>query len=595
MSIASLILGLFAGRQDYVAIPNPNGGFQPQQLSKPLPAKWLESEHLGGNRCFGFYLMDENSQVRCSAVDFDNKPSRPDPHWQRKAEQMYFALCQLGLSPLVEVSQSGTAAHVWLFFDEPVDAWLVRQFWAAAAKQASVPIVEVYPRQDALTGKGLGNLIRYPLFNLSRFVDVENEWQTLEAEATLASAKRTDATTLKTLTYQISGHTPSKPELGVSESGLPAKVHRLLLREHTLLSRRWRGDFEGLTDPSRSACCQSIACELVRLYVPTPEIEQTLRAWCEKENYEKGDRDEWIAATVAKAYDFIGGREAERISTSWTLEDAVHEYVDSLAGDADEWVTSGVDVLDNSVDGIAVGEMCVIAARPSHGKTAFALHWVDSAAKAGVPCLLVSEEMSRREIAKRALLRISEFDVSEWRTNRDELHVSIADHYAERSKVYGVESCQSIEEVERIVGQHCDLYGVKLVAVDYLQLLESKKGSRYESVTDISRRLKQLAMRHRVAMLCLCQLNREIEKRPGNRPQLSDLRESGQIEQDADTVLFLQWPFRMDAKEDPTEYQVWCAKRRNGPIRSPLVKTVFDSERQQFGGYRKHKEFEAFE
>lgn len=585
MTLAERMLSLFRGREDHVAV-SEGGAFHPETLENPLPAKWLEKDHLAGKRCYGFYLLTSDSQCHCTAVDFDNKPDegKADPSWRNKAEVVYYELTQLGLSPLVEISQSGQAAHVWLFFSDLVDAWIVRRFWAAVSESSKVPFVEVYPRQDVLTGKGLGNLIRYPLFGESRFVDVEHDWKMIDPEEALSDVRQTDAATLGALIFQLTGQTARRPEAGVAESGLPRRVERLVAREHSLLGRRWRGDMEGLKDPSRSALCQSIACELVRQYVPTPEVESALVQWCQQNDYDKGEREEWIGATVGKAYDFVVTRDVERVAASWTMADAVQEFIAKI-GLEEPHLRSGLAELDASVDGVASGEMCVIAARPSHGKTAFAMHWLDSAAFS-VPCLFISEEMARLELAKRALLRISELEVSDWGASQEVLASQATRYYNQRRPIYGIESVQSIDEAERQIAHHCELHGVKLVAVDYLQLLNSKGGSRYEDVSDISKRLKQAALRNRCAVLALCQLNREIEKRDGRQPKLSDLRESGQIEQDADLVLFLDWPFRNDADADPERYLVWCGKRRNGPIRSPRVETTFNPERQLFGRYQ---------
>jgi replicative DNA helicase len=211
----------------------------------------------------------------------------------------------------------------------------------------------------------------------------------------------------------------------------------------------------------------------------------------------------------------------------------------------------------------------------------------------GVPCLIISEEMSKLQLAKRALLSISRLMSEKWEDSKPKLVTETNKHYDLRSPVYGVESCQTIDAVEQAVAMHVELKGVRLVAVDYLQLLNSERGhNRYESVTEISKRLKQIAVKYRVALLVLCQLNREIEKREQKSPLLSDLRESGQIEQDADLILFLQWPYRMDSKQDAARYLVWCAKRRNGPIRVPIVETEFDCERQKFGKYETNLDVE---
>lgn len=587
MSLAELILQNFRGREDHVAVGviDAKGKeiFNPKPLTSPLRATWLQADHLDGNRCYGFYLMRTDGKVYCTAVDFDNKPDTPDDDWKLKAETVYYELVRWGMMPVVEISQSGNAAHVWLFLDEPIDAWLVRRFWECIEQKTEIKFVEVYPRQDDLAGKKLGNLIRYPLWRQSRFVDVENDWITLDPEETLSTIAPVDDATLRVVCYKIGGKTPQAPEEGVASTGLTKRVDRLVSRSHTLLGRRWAGDMEGLKDKSRSALALSIACELVRLYVPTLEIEQAIRVWCEQQAYEKGDRDDWVETTVTKAYDFITSRQTERLSTSTTMQDAALAYIERLKAGVPACYGSGIYELDRSIDGVAPGEICVIAARPSHGKTAFGMQWIDSVASRGHACLIVSEEMSRIELGKRALLSISELCEEVWCDKVDRLSQEVRDHYHNRAEIHLVESCQTIEEVERQVDEHCQLYDIKVVAVDYLQLLGSSHSSRYESVTEISRRLKQTATRNQVAMLVLCQLNREVEKREGNDPKLSDLRESGQIEQDADLVLMLQWPVRHDIKLDAATYKVFCSKRRNGPIRDTVVFTKFDPSHQRFG------------
>lgn len=597
MNLPELILQNFRGRADYVAVGvvDESGKeiFNPKPITPPLKPSWLQADHLGGKRCYGFYLMTEDSKVFCTCVDFDNKPEKPDAEWQSKTETVYYELSRWGLAPVVEISQSGNAAHVWLFFEEAVEAWLVRQFWAGVEEKTGVKFVEVYPRQDDLAGKKLGNLIRYPLWKQSRFVDVENEWATIDPEEALATIKQVDGAFLRMICFKVNGKTPQAPEDGVAATGLTKRVDRLVSRSHTLLGRRWAGDMEGLKDQSRSALALSIACELVRLYVPTLEIEQAIRSWCKANAYDKGERDDWVEATVTKAYDFITSRQSERLSTSTTLQDAAMAYIERLKAGIPKCFGSGVYELDKSIDGVAPGEVCVIAARPSHGKTAFGLQWVDSVASKGYPCLIISEEMSRIELGKRALLSISELCEEVWQDKAEQLSQEVIDHYESRAEIHLVESCQTIEEVERQVDEHCQLYDIKVVAVDYLQLLGSSHSTRYESVTEISRRLKQTATRNQVAMLVLCQLNREVEKRDGNDPKLSDLRESGQIEQDADLVLMLQWPVRHDISIDAEIYKVYCAKRRNGPIRDAVVFTKFDPSHQRFG--RQLSDFEVEE
>lgn len=579
--IAERILKYFRGRADYVAVPN-GVGFQPFKLDQPMRPEWMDQKHLSQQTCLGFYLMTPENRVWCTAVDFDNKPENPDEEWQDKAEGIYFELCKFGLTPTVEISQSGTAAHVWLFFDEALPAGVVRKFWYAVAESAKVPLVEVYPRQDRLSGKGLGNLVRYPLFNKSLFVDVEDEWKPIDSLAALEQIKTASADDINQIVFSLTGTTAHEAATETRQFEVSERVDRLTDKSHTLLGRRWLGDMDGLNDKSRSALVLSIACELVRNYVPTPEIEAAVRVWCDRHGYDKGGRDDWVSSTVERAYHFLSEKKVERSST-WTIEDAVNDYIEAIRRGIAPCIGSGVAALDYSIDGIAPGEVCVMAARPSHGKTAFAMQWVDYAAAKGVPCLLVSEEMSKRELGKRALLHISKLEDGEWEENTTALEDEVRSHYENRAKVYGLESVQSIDRLETLIDDYVHAHGVGLIAVDYLQLLGSNHEARYDSVTDISRRLKQSATRNNVAMLVLSQLNREIDKRDSHEPKLSDLRESGQIEQDADLVLMLQWPWKYDSNEDVNDYRVFCAKRRNGPIREPVVQTQFWPERQRFG------------
>jgi hypothetical protein len=303
---AEQLLRLFPGRADHVAIATGNG-FRPVALAAPLTPERLAAEHLAGDRCLGFYPMRPDNTVLCSCPDFDNKPERPDPAWKRKAEKTYRLLAKHGLTPLVEISQSGSAAHVWIFFSKPLSARLVRAFWTGVLSVLEIPVPEIYPRQDRLSGKGLGNLIRYPLWNKSCFVDVAGGWKKLPpckamAAVTPASLKRLKSVASKLgvrltpPTRQVTTTTPKRATLTLS-----ARVKELLERDERLAAR-WGGDTGGLNDTSRSAVVMSLACMLVRRYVPTPEVEAAIRHWCSEQRYDKGDREDWVQRTLDKAY-----------------------------------------------------------------------------------------------------------------------------------------------------------------------------------------------------------------------------------------------------------------------------------------------------
>lgn len=608
--LAVKMLEAFRGREDHVAVGDDTA-FHPHHVPNGIQPSWLDKRHLNGTRCLGFYVMTAESQCWTTCVDFDCHADQPDDAWLEKTEKVYFELTGAGLSPLVEFSQSGKGAHVWLFFREPVDGWLVRAWWRGLGERMEMRFREVNPKQERLSGKGLGNLVRYPLWNESRFVDPENEWATIEPVTALKSVERRDAGDYKLLAFEL-GMSDLRPETSYSRAStgpsgtgdgeprtsthtdqdtLSPRVKALVKADWSLLARRWRGDTEGMNDPSPSAIALSIATELVRLYVPTPEIETAIRCWCREHERERhAERPQWVAATVRKAYDFVIHRvEMKTAASATTFQDAAHGYLDLLERGDMRHIGSGIGELDDSIEGIAKGEVCVVAARPGHGKSAFAFQWVDSAALRGVPCLVISEEMSRNEVGKRRLLSISVAEQDHWPHIVPALRTHVDRYYDDREPVYLVENANSIDRVEELMDQYCRIHNVGLVAIDYLQLLRGGRDkSRYEDVTDISRRIKQATARNGCSTLLLCQLNREIEKRTGNEfePKLSDLRDSGGIEQDADLVLFLVWSFRINAKQyadDQVAYTIWASKRRNGAIKNPRVYTRFDASRQRIG------------
>lgn len=155
--LASLLLQCFRGREDTLAVQSGNV-FLPEKLSAPLTKERFAVEHLCGDRCLGFYVIREDDHVLASAPDLDNHGGE-DPEWRNKSEAVYYELTKLGLSPVVEVSQSGEGSHVWLLFGEPVPAWLVGRFWRVIESVSGVDFREINPKQDSRhsTDKGLGN------------------------------------------------------------------------------------------------------------------------------------------------------------------------------------------------------------------------------------------------------------------------------------------------------------------------------------------------------------------------------------------------------------------------------------------------------
>ena len=240
-------------------------------------------------------------------------------------------------------------------------------------------------------------------------------------------------------------------------------------------------------------------------------------------------------------------------------------------------IPSGFIDLDYKLSGFQPSDFILIAARPSMGKTAFVLNVVDYVSvRKNLPCMVFSLEMSKEQLVNRMLSMESNVDSQKLRTGT--LTDSDWDAVVEGIGIIGNSKLIiddtpgiSISELRSKCRKMKLEYGLSIVIIDYLRLMSgSRKGgndNRQQEITDISRSLKALARELHAPVIALSQLSRACETRTDHRPMLSDLRESGAIEQDADVVMFL---YRDDYynkdTEHPNEAEVIIAKQRNGPI-----------------------------
>lgn len=233
---------------------------------------------------------------------------------------------------------------------------------------------------------------------------------------------------------------------------------------------------------------------------------------------------------------------------------------------------SGFVDLDDKLGGFRAGQMIVLAARPGIGKTALALNIAANVMKAGHSVLFVSLEMSHKELTERLLSSetgINSHDIASGRVSAYQFHElqQAAERLAD-GRLHYLDSKFSLPEITAQARAAYRKHGVRFVVVDYLHLVsvEVKRGMlREQAVAQVSRGLKELAMTLSIPVLALSQLNREIERRDNQTPRLSDLRESGSIEQDANMVLFLHRPDAHDAEDRPGQANVIVAKHRTGP------------------------------
>jgi replicative DNA helicase len=232
-------------------------------------------------------------------------------------------------------------------------------------------------------------------------------------------------------------------------------------------------------------------------------------------------------------------------------------------------IESGLGALDRMTDGIQLGELFIIAARPSIGKTAIAVSITKSACiELGVPTLFVTCEMSERALMRRMMSLVSSVPMHAIKTaNLEEGHfrsLSASGARIAKSPLYflDVSSGATVSAITAAVKRSVRRHNVKLVVIDYLQKISAsgKHEKRTYEVGEVSSKLKACAVASNVAMVCLAQLNRESEKEKNRMPRLSDLADSGQIERDADTVCLLH----RNRAEPRGEASLVIAKQRDG-------------------------------
>lgn len=253
-------------------------------------------------------------------------------------------------------------------------------------------------------------------------------------------------------------------------------------------------------------------------------------------------------------------------------------------------VPSGFSDLDRMTSGFQPGDLVIVAGRPSMGKTALALNMAEHVAlEAGLPVGIFSMEMAASQLAMRLLGAIGKLDQHKLRTGRlaEDDWRRLTDAVGRLSEapiqIDETAALNALELRARARRLHRQYGQLGLIVVDYLQLMSSasRGENRATEISEISRSLKALAKELNVPVVALSQLNRSLEQRPNKRPVMSDLRESGAIEQDADLILFIYRDevYNPDSP-DKGRAEVIIGKQRNGPIGSVML--TFQGEYTRF-------------
>jgi replicative DNA helicase len=274
-----------------------------------------------------------------------------------------------------------------------------------------------------------------------------------------------------------------------------------------------------------------------------------------------------------------------------SLGDVAHEVYEMLEEKGRRGLESGFYELDDMLNGMQNGEMLIVAARPSMGKTAFAMNIIEHlAADMQLPCGIFSLEMSKQQLAQR--LMCSRANIDAQKVRRGMLNASEFQQLAQtvtglsKAPIWVDDSAGMTPLELRAKARRLKLkHDVKCLMVDYMQLMYNPGSeSRQQEISEISRVVKSVARELEIPVICLSQLNRATEGRDGHRPRMSDLRESGSIEQDADVVMLLHREdyYRMSEPDFQPDNiaEVIVAKQRNGP--TGTIKLTFSNKTTRF-------------
>jgi replicative DNA helicase len=282
----------------------------------------------------------------------------------------------------------------------------------------------------------------------------------------------------------------------------------------------------------------------------------------------------------------------KKISGQMTpMEDVLHEVFEMIENRGQRGLETGFFELDDMMNGLQNGEMVIVAARPSMGKTALAMNMIEHiAADSVMPCAVFSLEMSKQQLAQRMLCSRGQIDAHKLRKGMLQAH-----EYAHLANVVGelakapiwVDDSPGLTPLElrakcrRLKLQH----DIKCVMIDYMQLMDNPgPENRQQQISEISRGIKAVSRELSIPVIALSQLNRASEGRDGHRPRMSDLRESGSIEQDADVIMLLHREdyYRMSEPDFQPDNiaEIIIAKQRNGP--TGTVKLTFLNKTTRF-------------
>ncbi|MDD2701577.1 MAG: replicative DNA helicase [Sideroxydans sp.] len=284
------------------------------------------------------------------------------------------------------------------------------------------------------------------------------------------------------------------------------------------------------------------------------------------------DVSEIISQADAAMVQMLDAGTEEPVLLYDAMADAIADIDKRATGNRRSGLQTGVAEFDELTGGLEPGQLVIVAARPSVGKTAFALNVADHVTRQGETAAFFSLEMTKRELSQRLLALRASVSVTQMRSGNlsgdDWDRISACQGKADGERLFLIDrSAIGVAYVRAAARKIKRKHGLGLIVVDYLGLMKGEGQTRTQEIGSLSRGLKALAKELHVPIVALAQLNRATETRQDKRPQLSDLRDSGEIEQDADIVAMLhREELHTAAPEWVGLAELITRKNRNGPL-----------------------------
>jgi replicative DNA helicase len=324
-----------------------------------------------------------------------------------------------------------------------------------------------------------------------------------------------------------------------------------------------------------SAHIESHAKIVQEKYILRSLIQEFMKA-VDQSYSEEAAPDDLLSSASGKVYQLTQAYHRRQDKDFSEIIDQVVANAEAVGrGEIVETIPTPITQLSRTLagNGWGPGKVYILAARPGMGKTAFAGQCLAEAAARG-GALFISLEMTEEDIARRLFTVVNEelsglvmFSTGV-KTDADRRNVGTAAESLKKLNIHLHSSFSTVQQIRTLIKTKVHAHGVKFVVVDYLQLVtpDAKHGNREQEISSISREFKKLSLELKIPILLLSQLSRNCEQRPNKRPVLSDLRDSGAIEQDADAVLFLYRDSVYSGDNSDDSAELIIAKNRNGSL-----------------------------